>query len=62
MKLTRFFGSLAAMFLISCVAALAAGEGKCIPVKKLNEDGLAFKGGEKLVFTIHYKWGIIHNP
>ena len=60
MNLTRLIVALAAMFIISSVTVLAAGEGKCIPVKRLDESGLAFKGGEKLVFTIHYKWGIVN--
>lgn len=34
-------------------------EDKCIPVR-LDKNNLAFKGGEKLVFTIHYKWGMIN--
>ena len=60
MKPTRLFGALAAIFILSSAAAYAGGEGKCIPVKKLSEESLAFKGGENLVFTIHYKWGIIN--
>lgn len=60
MKLTGLFGAFAAIFILSSAAAYAGGEGKCIPVKKLGEESLAFKGGEKLVFTIHYKWGIIN--
>jgi len=60
MRTTRLFGALAAIFILSSTAANAGGEGKCIPVKKLSEESLAFKGGENLVFTLHYKWGIIN--
>ncbi len=60
MNPARLFGVLAAMFLLPSSAALAAGEGKCIPVKMLKEENLAFKGGERLVFTIHYKWGLVN--
>ncbi len=60
MNPTRLFGVLAAMFLLSSAAVFASGDDKCIPVKKLKEECLAFKGGEKLVFTIHYKWGIVN--
>lgn len=60
MRLTRLFGALAALLILPSVSAYAGGEGKCIPVNKLNEESLAFKGGENLVFTIHYKWGIVN--
>lgn len=60
MRLTRLFGALAALLILPSVLAYAGGEGKCIPVNKLNEESLAFKGGENLVFTIHYKWGIVN--
>ena len=60
MKLTRLFGAFAAMFILSSAVSYAGGDGKCIPVKKLSEESLAFKGGENLVFTLHYKWGIIN--
>ena len=40
--------------------SLAAGDGsKCLPLD-LRKDKIAFKGGEKLVFTIHYKWGLVN--
>ena len=60
MRLTRLFGALAAIFLLSSASLRADGDGKCIPVNKLSEESLAFKGGENLVFTLHYKWGIIN--
>jgi hypothetical protein len=46
------------MLLLSAAAMPVYGQ-KCIPVN-LNKDKLAFKGGEKLVFTIHYRWGIVN--
>ena len=60
MSISKLFGVFAAIFMLSSVPAFAAGEGKCIPVRILKEENLAFKGGEKLVFTIHYKWGLIN--
>lgn len=60
MKPTRLFGALAAMFILSSAVVFAGGERECIPVRKLSEESLAFKGGENLVFTLHYKWGIIN--
>ena len=33
----------------------------CIPVKSLEENKLAYKAGEKLTFSIHYKWGAINS-
>ncbi len=36
------------------------GSGKCIKIDNLEEENLVFKGGEKLVFEVHYKWGIIN--
>ncbi len=60
MKQTRLFGMFAAMFILSSAVASAGGEGKCIPVIDLREESLAFKGGEKLVYTLHYKWGLVN--
>lgn len=54
MKPTRLFGALAAMFILSSAVVFAGGERECIPVRKLSEESLAFKGGENLVFTLHY--------
>ena len=45
MKPTRLFGALAAMFILSSAVVFAGGERECIPVKKLSEESLAFKGG-----------------
>ena len=58
MNLKHLPGLVALMLLLSAAAVPAYGQ-KCIPVN-LNKDKLAFKGGEKLVFTIHYKWGIVN--
>lgn len=60
MRPARLLGAFAVIFILTSVSAFAGGEGKCIPVKRLTEENLAFKGGEKLVFTLHYKWGIIN--
>ena len=60
MNLPRLFSAFAAILFFASTALSASEEGKCIPVKKLEEKNLAFKGGEKLVFTLHYKWGIVN--
>lgn len=31
----------------------------CVPVKPISQETLAFRPGEKMYFTMHYKWGII---
>ncbi len=54
------FGAAAFIFIMSCLPVFAGDKVKCLPVGNLKESELAFKGGEKLVFTIHYKWGIIN--
>lgn len=33
----------------------------CVPVRTTAEDELAFQGGEKMYFTVHYKWGAINS-
>ena len=58
MNLKHLPGLVALMLLLSAAAVPVYGQ-KCIPVN-LNKDKLALKGGEKLVFTIHYKWGIVN--
>lgn len=58
MNMKHLPGLVALMLLLSAAAVPVYGQ-KCIPVN-LNKDKLAFKGGEKLVFTIHYKWGIVN--
>ena len=58
MNLKHLPGLVALMLLLSAAAVPVYGQ-KCLPVN-LNKDKLAFKGGEKLVFTIHYKWGIVN--
>lgn len=55
---------LSALLLISQFQADAAEPLKganCIPVKSLAESKLAYKGGERLDFVIHYKWGAINS-
>lgn len=60
MRLARILGAFAVIFILTSASAFGGGEGKCIPVRRLNEENLAFKGGENLVFTLHYKWGIVN--
>ena len=49
----------AALTLLLSAAAIPVYGQKCIPVN-LDKNNLAFKGGEKLVFAIHYKWGPVN--
>lgn len=61
MTLARLFAAMVVALILSSAAAYASSaDGKCIPVRRLDEKSLAFKGGEKLVFTVHYKWGIVN--
>ncbi len=51
---------LAVLFLTLAVLP-AMGQGSaCIPVEKLEEDSFVFKGGERLTYSLHYKWGLIN--
>ncbi len=34
-------------------------DNKCLPVRDIPEDELAFREGERLEFSVRYKWGII---
>jgi Protein of unknown function (DUF3108). len=47
-------------FLSLAIPASAGNEGRCVPVGSLKEKDLPFMGGERLVFTIHYKWGLVN--
>ena len=33
----------------------------CVPVKDISNGNLAFRSGEKMYFTMHYKWGAINS-
>ena len=33
----------------------------CVPVKTVKESELAFKAGERMDFTLHYRWGAINS-
>ena len=59
MKLSRSLFAIAILFLTAGLSLQAIDNSKCLPVK-LDKNSLAFKGGEKMVFTIHYKWGLIN--
>ena len=59
MRLSRLTIMVVAALLTASFTLGAADDKKCLPVN-LEKNKLAFKGGEKLVFTIHYKWGIIN--
>lgn len=59
MKPTRLCLTVAAMFLAASLSLMAGDGSKCLPLD-LSKDKIAFKGGEKLVYTVHYKWGLIN--
>ena len=33
----------------------------CVPVRTVKESELAFKAGERMDFTLHYRWGAINS-
>lgn len=33
----------------------------CVPVMALSEEDLAFQGGERMSFTMHYQWGAVNS-
>lgn len=37
------------------------GKTSCVPVRTSGGDSLAFGAGEKLTFTVHYKWGAVNS-
>ncbi|MEE3463416.1 MAG: DUF3108 domain-containing protein [Candidatus Cryptobacteroides sp.] len=49
--------SLTAVLLFLASIPLGA---QCLSQHSLDKDSLAFKGGERLTFSIHYRWGIIN--
>jgi len=59
MRLARLYLTVAVAILAAGFTLDAADNKKCLPVN-LEKSQLAFKGGEKLIFTIHYKWGVIN--
>lgn len=51
------------LILICCTLLLLAGHvssGQCVRIHGSSEDSLPFKSGERLNYTLHYKWGIIN--
>ena len=56
MKSYRLSCLLASLLLLP---ALPIAAQKCVPLKDRSENNLVFKGGEKIVFTLHYKWGVV---
>lgn len=57
------------LVLLLCLAALpvraqektVSDSTACVPVRTVSEDSLAFKGGERMYFTVHYRWGAINS-
>lgn len=59
MSLSRpILSSILAVLLLA--VNLSGQETSRIPVRSLQEKDLAFKGGESLVYSLHYKWGFIN--
>lgn len=50
---------LATAFMALTAAAAAAQEPTCMPLGSLAEENLAFMAGEKLDYTINFKWGLV---
>ncbi len=44
------------LFLISVFAGA-----QCLPQHSLDKESIAFKSGEKITFSIHYRWGFINS-
>ena len=40
---------------------VSAQRSTCIPLRGLSRNDLAYDGGERMSFVIHYKWGIINS-
>lgn len=61
-RAARLVAVLASLLLFTFSAsAEGAGKETCIPVRSTAREHLAFKAGERLNFTVHYKWGIINS-
>lgn len=58
---TSLLSVLLLIFQFQADAAEPLKGANCIPVKSLAESKLAYKGGERLDFVIHYKWGAINS-
>ncbi len=58
---TSLLSALLLIFQFQADAAEPLKGANCIPVKSLAESKLAYKGGERLDFVIHYKWGAINS-
>ena len=55
----KYISAVLLSFLIAvCVAA--AQDAKCLPLRRITQETLAFKGGEKMTFKIHYKVAFIN--
>ena len=59
MRLFSIIIAFACLALVATAAREKNGDGKtsCVPVRTSAGDSLAFGAGEKLTFTVHYKWG-----
>lgn len=61
MKLRRLLlPILAVLALLAPARTVSAQRSRCIPTHGLSRQELAFDGGERMSFVIHYKWGIIN--
>ena len=56
----RILMTLTVLALLTPALSLSAQRSGCIPVHGLTRSELAYDGGERMSFVIHYKWGIIN--
>ena len=48
-------------FLVTFLVTLSAfAQDGCLPMRNVDSSGLPYQAGERLMFTIHYKWGSIN--
>lgn len=48
-------------FTLHAQDSLAVKGTSCIPVRTLERENLAFMGGEKMSFVMHYEWGVVNS-
>lgn len=61
MKLKIFILTVFSLLTVSVPHYGQTSQTSCVPVKTTKDDGLAFKHGERMAFTLHYNWGSINS-
>ena len=46
-------------FILRAQEVSAYNKTSCVPIKNIAENGVAYKSGERMDFTMHYTWGMI---